>query len=165
MIKNTRENFFEKVNKDGPIPEYNPTLGACWIWLRCKSKNGYGQVRINGKTQYAHRVSYLMVNDKIEDDLCLDHLCRNRSCVNPSHLEAVTPKINSERGILPNRTHCKNGHEFTADNIYIKTNIKWKARQCRKCARAAVKKYNANNKEKVREYNRNYKRNKKGAGL
>ena len=71
---------------------------GCWVWQRAKSKLGYGRFGTNGGL--AHRIYYERENGKIPDGLELDHLCRNHSCVNPSHLEAVTHRENHRRGLL-----------------------------------------------------------------
>ena len=106
----------------------------CWVWIGSKTPNGYGTLNLFGKKHYAHRISYILYKKEIPKGLSIDHLCRNTSCVNPAHLEAVTHRENIRRGKRYNRdkTHCKNGHEFTKENTYI-----WKgrpkARYCRKC--------------------------------
>ena len=91
----------------------------CWEWQASKTEKGYGQFQINYKPKRAHRISYELYNGKIPEGLQIDHLCRNTSCVNPSHLEAVTNQINHQRGdnFTNNfnrlKTHCPKGHPFT----------------------------------------------------
>jgi hypothetical protein len=102
---------------------------GCWTWTACILQNGYGGVRLKGKLMRAHRVVYELLVGKIPDGLQLDHLCRNRKCVNPAHLEPVTQKENMRRGngacaINARKTHCKSGHEFTKENT---------RRRCRIC--------------------------------
>lgn len=84
--------------------------------------SGYGSIWVDRKRTRAHRAIYENVIGKIPDGLVLDHLCRNRWCVNPWHLEPVTNKVNTLRGIGPcamhaRKTHCKRGHELAGDNI------------------------------------------------
>lgn len=71
---------------------------GCWNWLKVKDSQGYGQISVSGKTKLAHRYSYERVHGIIPDGLYIDHLCRNKSCVNPVHLEPVTPAQNIQRG-------------------------------------------------------------------
>ena len=120
-------NFWKKVEKDG-----HPN--GCWIWNGAAIAHGYGAFGINGSLYKAHRVSYFLANGSLLEDLVLDHLCRNPSCVNPSHLEPVTQKENSRRGAGPcsenaRKTHCPKGHEFTPENIYEYQG----RRHCRTC--------------------------------
>jgi hypothetical protein len=93
------ERFWSKVEKDGPVPDYEPTLGKCWIWTGAKNNKGYGNYRLLHMkwATTAHRVSYELCVGEIPNGLYLDHLCRVRSCVNPNHLEPVSNTENIHR--------------------------------------------------------------------
>lgn len=112
---------------------------SCWLWLGGK-KNGYGQFKLCGKHVFAHRLSYEIHKGFIPNGLIIDHLCRRRDCVNPYHLEAVTAKENTLRGISPpannaQKTHCQNGHELIRENL-LSYEIKRGHRRCRLCFNA-----------------------------
>ncbi len=92
----------------------------CWNWTG-NNYLGYGRMRVSTtKHSHTHRVSYEYFRGKIPNGLHIDHLCRNPSCCNPDHLEPVPPRENMRRGfcgIL--RTHCKRGHKWIPENMYI----------------------------------------------
>lgn len=112
---------------------------GCWIWNGYKTRSGYGTIHIGGKQKRAHRVVYEFIKGSIPDGIELDHLCRNKLCCNPDHLDPVDHRTNVLRGSgIPAKnaqmTHCKNGHAFTKENTYIKKN--GNSRVCRMCAAA-----------------------------
>lgn len=118
-------------------PEPN---SGCWIWTGYITNYGYGSYgmhRGRGGKILAHRMLYQHFIGAIPDTLTLDHLCRNRWCVNPVHLEIVTRGENVLRGVsisthFKNRTHCNYGHEFTPQNTYWHKQRNGKS--CRECA-------------------------------
>lgn len=119
------ERFWAKVNK---------TDSGCWKWTSEISHKGYGRVWWNRRLLFAHRVAYEIENGPIPDGLCVDHLCRNRACVRPDHMELVTPKENVRRGLkVALKTHCVHGHRFEGRNVYTEPGTGWRAcRTCRK---------------------------------
>lgn len=132
------ERFWAKVEK----------TDTCWLWTGCLSGVGYGQIRIHTKCHLAHRYSFELHKHQIPAGLVLDHLCRNRRCVNPDHLEPVTRHENIRRGtawtVKRNRTCCPRGHEFTPENSAI--NQKG-VRRCRTCIRRSQYAYVQRRKE------------------
>lgn len=141
-----------------PLPEWGnlplrivdriDASGDCWEWEGTITRTGYGLTRYEGRSQPAHRVIWTILVGPVPAHLDLDHLCRNRGCVNPDHLEPVTRSENCRRGqtggYLGNRTHCSNGHEYTISNTHIRPDG---SRACRTC---------------VREYMRERRRKKRG---
>lgn len=107
---------------------FEPTSG-CWLWTGKMSNSGYGRVWVGGRERLAHRAFYEASHGEIREGLELDHLCRTKLCVNPAHLEPVTPRENSQRN---NRRikKCVRGHEYSGDNVYVRPNG-W--RECRAC--------------------------------
>lgn len=108
---------------------------GCWQWKGYISKKGYGTIGYRTKMVRIHRLTYQLLKGSIADGLEIDHLCRNRACCNPLHLETVTSNENTKRSPIHdrNKTHCKHGHEFTPENTMIvkKTGQRW----CRTCGR------------------------------
>lgn len=125
-----------------------PTSG-CWHWTGAAHGQGYGKFRWDQPNpSRAHRVSYTELVGKIPHGLCLDHLCRNPGCVNPAHLEPVTVRENTMRGLLPHvtkarnrdRTSCRKGHEVSKANTYTYPSGNRKCRVCEQEAYHARKK-------------------------
>ena len=119
----------------------------CWFWIGNLRREGYGHFHISGKTQSAdaHRTMYQELVGPVPDGMELDHLCRNRSCVNPDHLEPVTHQENMRRGKLAQKTHCPQGHPYTADNLTGRSGIResgkrWR-RECLTCKREADRRW------------------------
>jgi hypothetical protein len=110
---------------------------GCWRWVAGLDRDGYGLFKWGGKTRKAYRWVYEYAVAPIPSGLTIDHLCRNRWCVNPKHLEAVTNATNVLRGDGPSahnarKTHCKRGHLLGGENVYV--NLAG-ARICRSCMR------------------------------
>lgn len=76
---------------------------ACWQWQGCTNGTGYGQISLDAKMRYAHRLAYELMVGPIPEGLVIDHLCRNKGCVNPDHLEAVTTEVNNARRVYTGR--------------------------------------------------------------
>lgn len=116
----------------------------CWFFARALSKNGYGVTWDGSKVVYAHRLMYQVLVGEIPEKLELDHKCRNRSCINPDHLEPVSRSENTLRGVGPSlakerqraKTHCPRGHEYNNENTYIAPKHPDR-RDCKKCRREA----------------------------
>lgn len=125
-----QKRFWNKVNK----------TDSCWDWTG-STQYGYGRFSLNGRSLLAHRVSYTWLRGQIPDHLVVDHLCRNRGCVNPEHMELVTPKVNKQRQHPNNgqasKTHCPQLHPYDAVNTYLRPGG---GRGCNICRRAAVQK-------------------------
>lgn len=139
--------FWRMVNKNGPVPTLRPDLGPCWLWMGY-CVGGYGcfsESKNPGGSRLAYRWAYEDLIGPIPEGLEPDHLCRNRSCVNPTHLEPVTPLVNMLRGesfaaVNARKTHCKRGHAFTSENTIERNSG---ARECRACQK------NRNNRRQV----------------
>lgn len=112
--------------------------GDCWEWTASVNSKGYGTFWIDGKCQLAHRVSYEKYRNEIPDGLQIDHLCRNKRCVKPSHLEPVTNEENNRRR-WEAYTVCGNGHPMTPENIRVHRRKNGPTtNECRTCAVARV---------------------------
>ena len=148
------ERFWSKVDKD--------QIGTgCWVWKAFKDRHGYGKfwdgTRLpsgNPRKVLAHRFAYELLVGPIPDGLQIDHLCRNRSCVNPAHMEPVTSGENVRRGNSPRlsgermraKAHCPQGHKYTQENTYV-----WRGvRHCRECRRIRAREQRRKNRASSR---------------
>lgn len=118
---------------------------TCWNWTGCVANNGYSKLRIQNKHTSAHRIFYKWFKGEIEDGLQIDHLCRNKLCVNPGHLEAVTPKINILRseGVgakNSRRNSCIRNHPLSGENLYMTPDGR---RECKVCLNLRSETYRA----------------------
>lgn len=110
-----QERFEAQIDRDGP--------GGCWNWTGALTTTGYGQFRADGKPWAAHRWAYETFVRSLPAGVVIDHLCRNRRCANPKHLDPVTNRENVMRGMSPTAVIrrqgvCKYGHEMTPENTY-----------------------------------------------
>lgn len=132
--KTLEERFWAKVKK----------TDSCWLWQGyIHPLTGYGTIQISGKPELVHAVSYKLVGKIIPEGMELDHLCRNRACVNPDHLEPVIHRDNVLRGINAcaqnaRATHCPQGHPYDLFNTY---RIPSGGRGCRTCRMEENRKY------------------------
>lgn len=120
-------------------------IGECWIWLGTDAGNGYGVFFYQHKNIQAHRFAYECLIGKIPDGLQIDHLCRNRKCVNPYHLEPVTTRENLLRGETiaarnARKKYCAKGHLLAGNNL-VRYNLKEGRRACRLCYNEYMRRY------------------------
>lgn len=117
--------------------------GGCWRWTGCLQRNGYARTAVGSRTDgsrhyvLVHRFVYQSLVGGIPDGLVIDHLCRNRACSNPDHLEPVTPGENIRRGVFPPKpSHCPHGHPYS-EHAYYRPDRNH--RECRVCNKANMR--------------------------
>ncbi len=127
LVASWAERFWAKVSLGGP--------SECWPWTAGKCGSGYGSFHLDGRQHLAHRVAIRLAGLGVEQDEVVDHVCRNRACVNPAHLRAVDRVTNvHENSQAPAhlnslKTHCAHGHPYSGRNLVLRKG----ARGCRVC--------------------------------
>lgn len=128
---------------------YEPNSG-CWLWTGGLTKAGYGMLSVRtGLREYAHRYVYNFFVGEVPKGLELDHLCRTRSCVNPSHLDPVTHIVNARRGNVGKWARpdlCNRGHPLSGNNLKVIEDKRGSYRSCKECNRTRAKKSYYKNK-------------------
>lgn len=137
IIDGLRRSDWEKIDRTSPE--------GCWLWTGAYSSHtGYGRVGWKSQVRDAHRYVWERLRGPVPAGLELDHLCRNRRCCNPGHLEPVTHQTNVLRGVSPaslhaRKTHCPRGHQY--DGVVNRVSEGRTARKCLECDRQAARRY------------------------
>jgi hypothetical protein len=134
--------------------------GQCWEWKASVAPNGYGKFSIRNRPESAHVVAFTLFGRTIEQGKHIDHICRNRRCVNPYHLRAVTPRINaiensdSCSALNSRKTQCRRGHELTESNVKM---LVKRGRPTRRCKICLEREYQ---EKRAREHQKKYREQK-----
>jgi hypothetical protein len=112
---------------------------SCWLWIGSTNGRGYGNFHHGGRTVRAHRFSFELFRHDISDELVIDHLCQNKICVNPDHLDAVAQQVNVARYYASKspKPICVNGHAMTLGDTYLHSN----RRHCKECKRESTRRW------------------------
>ena len=148
------DRFWSHVNKDGPLPDESPELGSCWLWVGSINRAGYGAFNVTRASDAerlgdaptrrplgAHRVAKLLESPRPWPagwSLQIDHLCRVKNCVRPSHLEWVTPIVNMNRVPGFSTGYCRRWHPLSGDNLSIRADG---SRRCKQCLADHARRY------------------------
>lgn len=138
--------FWEKVAWGDP--------DECWDWVARRSGGGYGQFRLSGSIVTAHRVAYELEVGEVPPGLVIDHLCGNRACCNPQHLEPVTQLENVRRGLRVNGAKCLRGHLISRDFYVDPKGV----RVCNVCRRAKAAEWRERNRDRINQYKKEWLR-------
>jgi hypothetical protein len=114
----------------------SPDNQDCVEWTGAVNNKGYGVAHVGVTTTTAHRAVWFAVYGPIPGGFQIDHLCRNRLCINIDHLELVTPRENTRRAPWTQVTECPHGHPLNGDNLHIQIVNGWPKRSCRACRKA-----------------------------
>jgi hypothetical protein len=117
----------------------------CIEWQRCRDRDGYGAKWADGRRVFAHRWAFEQANGPLDDGMTIDHLCGNRACVNPTHMEAVSSRENKRRSAI--KATCKRGHPWSVENTLWERDGR---RRCKACRAAGI----ARRDERAREQRR-----------
>lgn len=130
------------------LTRFKVASSGCWEWTGDITHNGYGRTQLKSPVKWfttlAHRAMFLAFYGVIPQDYVIDHLCKNRLCVNPKHLEAVSWAENNHRGdsfsgYNLRKTHCLRGnHPLIGNNLYTDPRGK---RECRTCRNEAARRF------------------------
>lgn len=158
-----RARFWVKVDRRGP--------DECWPWTAGRNTEGYGHFRWNSSVHTAHRCAFALERGDIDPEQVVDHLCRNRACCNPAHLESVTHRINVQRGVprASKITRCPSNHAYDEANTgwYEHPRTGERERFCRACKREkrAESRQDPEVRRKDRAYARSYQQRPKAQQL
>lgn len=151
-----RTNYTSTPPADRVLRRIKVTASGCWEYQGALT-HGYGIISdsTTGRSMMAHRAVWEKLRSPIPPGLQIDHLCRNKPCVNPDHLEPVTPSENTRRGLAPvlgslhnsGKSHCPQGHPYDDENTYRYNG----GRSCRTCGRDYMKRRRAALRERDRK--------------
>ncbi|HLW00043.1 MAG TPA: HNH endonuclease signature motif containing protein [Ktedonobacterales bacterium] len=141
MIETTKGTAVKWLRKVEPLARFDEKVvkeaSGCWFWQGWLDVNGYARFKIGSQSVLVHRWAYEYYRGAISKGFVIDHLCKNRSCVNPDHLEAITIKENNIRA----KTHCRAGHPLTPENVYFTRDGTRICRLCQEERRAGYRQH------------------------